>query len=87
MNPLAPSPGTLRNADPRGRIDVAVYRLLEVIARKRLEPALKNKPVWDSGLGDFVEAAIVHANLPSKPISAADVFRELFGNPQRKRLR
>jgi len=87
MNPLAPSTqDTLRGADPRGRIDVAVYRLLEQLTKKRIEPALKNKPLWDSGLGDLVEAAIIESGvLPSNPITARDVLRHLFGKPNPKR--
>jgi len=84
-NPLAPSQQSLRDVDPRGRIDVAVFRLLEMVTKKRLEPALKNRPLWDSGLGDLVDAAITESGVfPSQPITARDVIRELFGGRQRR---
>ncbi len=64
----------IRDADPKGRIDVAILRMGQEVA-KRCGP--KGEAVWNGGLGDVVEEIIVNAGVPSKPFTAVDLAREI----------
>lgn len=70
---FAPKAPTIRNADPHGRVDVALLRLGEMFTRNTLEKAT-GVELWDRGLGDIAEAAIERtAAIPSTPFSAVDL--------------
>lgn len=62
---------------PGVRVDLLVVRLAEGIVRGVVEPRLRNVPLWDAGLGEVVNAAIVESRLPSRPVTAVDVARRL----------
>jgi len=64
--------------DPKGRIDIAAVRVAETIIRGPVEKACNGLPLWDWGLGKVVEAVIVQAGFPSRPIDALD-FAEAAG--------
>ena len=66
-----PAPTRLRDADPRGRVDVAAFRFAENMAEKA-----GAKDFWNGGLGDFVET-VIQGTVPSKPITGQDVARAL----------
>jgi hypothetical protein len=74
---FAPQPVSILDQDPRGRMDVALVRLGELIVRRGVEPAIGNKPLWDAGLGAVVEQAVADAGIPSTPFTAVDVCRAL----------
>jgi len=63
---------SLRDADPKGRVDVAMYRLGERIARH-----CGAEKIWDGGLGEVVENIIQNIGVPSTPITPKDIVREI----------
>lgn len=69
----------LRDTDPKGRVDVALLRAGERIAKH-----VGAEKVWNSGLGEVVEEMLENSGL-SKPITATDVARSLGILPQRRR--
>jgi hypothetical protein len=72
-------PTRLKDADPRGRMDVAAYRGAEHFAEK-----VGLKEVWNAGLGEFVET-VIQGTVPSKPITGRDIAHSLglVGRKQR----
>lgn len=62
---------SLRDADPKGRVDVALFKLGEQIATH-----CGAEKIWNGGLGDFCDTVIQNL-VPSKPITPADIAREL----------
>lgn len=73
-----PAPIRLKDADPRGRMDVAAYRGAEHFANE-----IGLKEVWNMGLGDLVDT-VIQGTVPSKPITGQEIAREL-GLAGRKR--
>jgi hypothetical protein len=68
----------LRDADPKGRVDVAVYRGAEKLAKH-----VGIEHVWNGGLGELIET-VIENTVSSKPITPQDVARELgFGGRKR----
>jgi len=76
-NPPVPAE-RLKDADPRGRMDVAAYRGAEHFANE-----IGLKEVWNAGLGELVET-VIQGTIPSKPVTGKDIAREL-GLSGRKR--
>lgn len=70
----------LRDADPRGRVDVAVFRLGEQLVKRTI-----GAKVWDNGLGEVVEAIVVESRVPSQVITPVDVARAIGILPPRGR--
>lgn len=68
----------LKDADPRGRVDVALYRGAEKLANH-----VGIGEVWNAGLGEFFEHVIQNV-APSKPITPLDVAQSM-GLAGRKR--
>jgi hypothetical protein len=68
----------LKDADPRGRMDVAAYRGAEHFAE-----TIGLGEVWNAGLGELVET-VIQGTVPSKPITGRDVAHSL-GLAGRKR--
>ena len=68
----------LKDADPRGRVDVAIYRGAEKIAEH-----IGMGHVWNAGLGEFFEHVIRNV-ASSKPITPLDVAQSI-GLAGRKR--
>jgi len=67
-----PAPVTrLKDADPRGRMDVAAFRFAENMAEKA-----GAKDFWNAGLGDFVET-VINGTVPSQAITGQDVAKAL----------
>jgi len=62
--------------DPKGRADIAVLRMAEMIVRGPVEKLCNGLPLWDAGLGQICEA-IVTEQFPAKPIDPVEVAREL----------
>jgi len=60
----------LRDADPRGRVDVALYRLGEQVAKHA-----GRSDWWNGGLGEVIEAVIVESKVPSQRVTAVDLAR------------
>jgi hypothetical protein len=73
------------SADPRGRCDVAVVRIGELLVRNRLEPACGGVKLWDNGLDELTAAYVEALGVPATPLSLADLFRYagLLPNPRR----
>ena len=61
----------LKDANPKGRMDVAAYRGAEHFAK---EVGLGE--VWNMGLGELVET-VIEGTIPSKPVTGQDVARSL----------
>ena len=61
----------LKDANPKGRVDVAAYRGAEHFAK---EVGLGE--VWNMGLGELVET-VIEGTIPSKPVTGRDVARSL----------
>lgn len=61
----------LKDANPKGRVDVAAYRGAEHFAK---EVGLGE--VWNMGLGELVET-VIEGTIPSKPVTGQDVARSL----------
>jgi len=79
MKKTPPTPvERLKDADPRGRMDVAAYRGAEHFAKE-----IGLKEVWNAGLGELVET-VIQGTIPSKPVTGKDIAREL-GLAGRKR--
>jgi hypothetical protein len=68
------------------RVDRFLSRLAEGVVRGAVEPRVKNLPLWDSGLGEVVDAFIAERGVPARPITAVDVARRL-GILQRRAAR
>ena len=67
----------LLNEDTRGRADVALVRVSELVVRRHLEPRL-GFPVWDRGGKELVERFVTERlGVPSTPLTLVDVAREL----------
>ena len=62
----------LRDADPRGRVDVALYRVGEQIAKHA-----GRSDWWNGGLGEIVEAVIVESKIPSRVVTPVDIARAI----------
>ena len=73
----APTTTRLRDVDPRGRVDAALYRLGEQMARH-----VGIGPAWNNGLGDIVEAVIVESGVPAQPFTPVDIARAAGLLPQ-----
>ena len=63
---------SLRDADPKGRVDVAMYRGAEKIAKH-----CGAEKLWDGGLGDIVENIIQNLGVRSTPITPHEIVREI----------
>jgi hypothetical protein len=70
---------SLKTADPKGRVDVALYRGAAALAEH-----VGAKKAFDSGLGDVIEELIENAGI-SNPITLPDVARHLGILPRRRR--
>lgn len=68
----------LKDADPKGRMDVAAYRGAEHFADK-----IGLREVWNAGLGELVET-VIQGTVPSKPITGRDIAHSM-GFAGRKR--
>ena len=62
--------------NPKGRADIAVLRMAEMIVRGPVEKTCNGLPLWDAGLGQVLEAVVVE-HFPGKPIDPVEVAREL----------
>jgi len=62
--------------NPKGRADIAVLRMAEMIVRGPVEKTCNGLPLWDAGLGQVLEAVVVE-HFPAKPIDPVEVAREL----------
>lgn len=61
----------LKDADPRGRMDVAAYRGAEHFAEK-----VGMKEVWNMGLGELIET-VIQGTVPAKPITGRDIAHSM----------
>jgi hypothetical protein len=68
----APAITRLRDADPRGRVDVALYRVGEQIAKH-----VGRSDWWNGGLGEIVEAVIVESKVPTLQVMPVDIARAI----------
>jgi len=64
-----PAQTRLRDADPRGRVDVTLYKLGEQVFRRSGAGR-----AFDLGLGDVLEAVIAES-VPSTQITPVDIAR------------
>jgi hypothetical protein len=74
------------NADPRGRLDVAVVRMGEMFVRNAVEPAIGLK-LWDNGANELCAAYVEALGVPSHPVTIADMFRAAGWLPNPRRAR
>lgn len=74
------------SADPRGRCDVALVRMGELVVRNGIEPAVGLK-LWDNGVNELCAAYVEALGVPSKPVTISDLFRYagLLPTPRRAR--
>lgn len=72
---------------PTVRLDLhaSLARLAEMFVRRRVEPAVRNTPLWDNGLGDVVQAALAESKIPES-VTAVDIARALKILPARPRI-
>lgn len=75
------SPPLREVTDPRHRLDVATYRLIEQCFRSQIEPAIERStgrrlPLWDSGIGTVIDQ-FIRENMPSSPIGPLEIAQAI----------
>lgn len=74
-----------QNVDARGRLDVALVRLAEMLVKRRVEPALGGVSLWDRGLGEIVAAGVHDLGVPAVQLTPVDMARMVGILPRKAR--
>lgn len=71
--------------DPRGRLDIGLVRVGELVVKRHIEPRLNGVRLWDHGFGEVVEELVAESGVPSHPVSLVEVLRMAGLLPERRR--
>lgn len=79
---------SILSEDPRGRCDIALVRMGELLVRNAVEPACGGVRLWDGGVGELVEAYVVEQlGVPTEPVTLVEIARNVgILKPRRRSL-